>query len=336
MRAIGFTEHGGPEVLRFVEVPEPRPGPRDIVVRVHAAGVNPVDAKVRAGTRGGPLDGPRVPGWDASGVVVAAGPRCTWKPGDEVFFAGDIGRPGAYAERVAVDERLVGRKPRRLTHAEAAAMPLTTLTAWEAFVECMGAPFGAEPSPEPVRGTAALVVGGGGGVGSVAIQVASRVCGLDVVATASREDSRAFCERMGARAVLDHGKDLRAQTDALGLKGYDYILSTVDTRNLPALVDVLNPAGALCYIVPPHGPLDLSAFFPKRASLSFELMFARARHDAQPGRQGLILRRASELLDEGVLRTTLTQTLPWTEFAEAHRRIDGGHTIGKIVLEIAR
>jgi NADPH:quinone reductase-like Zn-dependent oxidoreductase len=141
---------------------------------------------------------------------------------------------------------------------------------------------------------------------------------------------------MGARAVLDHMKDLRSQTDALGLKGYDYILSTVDTRNLPELVKVLNPAGALCYIVPPHGPLDLSEFFPRRASLSFEMMFARARHGAQPERQGFILRRASSLLDEGVLRPTLTRTLPWTEFAEAHRLIEGGHTVGKIVLEIAR
>jgi len=343
MRAIGFTEHGGPEVLRFVEVPEPRPGPKDLVVRVHAAGVNPVDAKVRAGVRGGPLDGPRVPGWDASGVVEAAGPECRHKPGDEVFFAGDIGRPGSYAEKVAVDERLVGPKPRSLTHAEAAAMPLTTLTAWEAFLECMGAPPEAygESAPSqfrmaPVRGLDTLIVGGGGGVGSIAIQVATRVCGLSVAATASRPDSRAFCESMGARAVLDHARNLRAQTDALGLKGYDYILSTVDTRNLPEMSDLLNPAGSLCYIVPPHGPLDLSAFFPKRASLSFELMFARARHDAQPERQGLILRRASRLLDEGVLKTTLTRTLPWTDFAEAHRRIDSGRTVGKIVLEIAR
>jgi len=340
MRAIGFTEHGGPEVLRFVEVPDPQPGPRDLVVRVHAAGVNPVDAKVRAGIRGGPLEGPRIPGWDASGVVEAAGPQCNKKVGDEVFFAGDIGRPGAYAEKVAVDERLVGRKPGNLSHAEAAAMPLTTLTAWEAFFECMGAPPVAYEMVRvefltPVRGRDALVVGGGGGVGSIAIQVAKQVCGLDVVATASRPESRAFAERMGAKAVLDHTKDLRAQTEALGLKGFDYILSTADTRNFAVMADLLNPVGALCYIVPAHAPLDLSTFFPKRATLSFEMMFARARFDAEPVRQGYILDRAASLFEQGTLQTTLTKTLPWTEFREAHRQIDSGHTVGKIVLEIA-
>jgi NADPH2:quinone reductase len=331
MRAIGFTEHGGPEVLKFVEVPDPEPGPGDLVVRVHAAGVNPVDAKVRVGTRGGPLDGPRIPGWDASGVVETAGPGSRFKPGDEVYFAGDIGRPGAYAEKVAVDQRLVGRKPKSLTHAEAAAMPLTTLTAWEAFLECMGA---REGGADGVRGRNALIVGGAGGVGSIGIQVAMGVCGLDVVATASRPESRAFCERMGARAVLDHTKDLKAQTQALGLEGYDYILSTVDASNFGLMADLLNPVGALCYIVPPPGPLDLSAFFPKRASLSFELMFARARFGAEPERQGFILERASTLIDEGVLRTTLTRTLSWTDFVEAHRQIDSGHTLGKIVLEV--
>ena len=154
--------------------------------------------------------------------------------------------------------------------------------------------------------------------------------------TGSRPESRAFAEKMGARAVLDHTKDLRAQTDALGLKGFDYILSTADTRNLPELVKVLNPCGALCYILPPHGPLDLSTFFPKRAVLSFELMFARAQFDAEPIRQKFILDRASALFEEGVLKTTLTKTLPWTEFVEAHKEIDSGHTVGKIVLEIAR
>jgi zinc-binding alcohol dehydrogenase family protein len=331
MKAIGIRAYGGLEALSFLDVPDPQPGPRDLVVRVRAAGVNPVDGKVRSGLRrAAPLGAPLVLGWDGSGVVEHAGAECTrFRPGDEVYFAGDIGRPGCHAERVAVDERIVGRKPRKLTHAHAAALPLTLLTAWEAFVETMGA-----PADGSARGAAALVVGGGGGVGSIAIQVAKRVCGLRVVATASRAESRAFCTKMGAEAVLDHTEDLKAQTDALGLAGYDFILDTAEPGNLPALARVLNPFGRICCILPAEGELDLAELFAKRATLGFEMMFARTRFGVEPERQGRILDDAAALLDQGVLRTTLTRTLDWGHFVEAHRQIETGHTVGKIVLEI--
>ena len=331
MKAIGITEYGGPEKLSFLDVPEPQPGPRDLVVRVHAAGVNPVDAKVRSGLRRGmPLEGPLVVGWDGSGVVEAAGPECRrFRPGDEVFFAGDVARPGCHAEKVAVDERIVGRKPRNLTHAESAAIPLTAITAWEALLENMGVPESDTPG-----GATLLVVGGGGGVGAIAIQIAKVVCGLHVVATASRSESRAFCQKFHADSVIDHTEDLKAQTDALGLDGYDYVLSAADTSNLAAVVQVLNPLGRICYILPAHGPLDLTELFMKRASLSFEMMFTRPLLDVEPERQGAILDRVAGLLEAGVLRTTLTRTLDWSHFGEAHRQIETGHTTGKIVLEI--
>jgi len=331
MKAIGITQYGGPEALSFLEVPEPQAGPRDLVVRVRAGGLNPVDAKVRSGLRRGvPLEGPLVLGWDGSGVVEVAGPECRrFRAGDEVFFAGDVGRPGCHAEKVAVDERIVGRKPRNLTHAEAAAMPLTTITAWEALLENMGAPECDAPS-----GKTLLVVGGGGGVGSVAIQIGKVVCGLRVVATASRSESRAFCGKMHADSVIDHTEDLKSQTEALGLAGYDYVLSAADTSNLPALIPVLNPLGRICYILPAHAPLDLSELFMKRASLSFEMMFTRPLLGVEPERQGAILDRVAGLVEAGALRTTLTRTFDWSHFGEAHRQIETGHTTGKIVFEI--
>lgn len=335
MKAIGQMIYGGPEVLHFLTVPKPEPKPDDIIVRVKAAGVNPVDAKMRRG--GGPPgtpvpNPPLIVGWDAAGLVEEVGPKAgRFKPGDEVYFAGDNTRPGSYAEFVAVDGRIVGRKPATLNFEAAAAVPLTALTAWEALFENMKIPHeGAEP------GKTILVVGGAGGVGSIAIQMARRVGKLHVIATASRPASTAFCRQMGAHAVIDHTQPLAAQLKALGLDGVDYILNCAELTNFAQLVSILKPLGTICSILAgePARALDVSGLMPIRGTLTFELMFTRPRYKVEPERQGQILDRVAALLDRQVLASTMTQVMAWSEVQKAHQAIETVHTIGKIVLRV--
>lgn len=336
MRAIGQTIFGGPEVLQvFVDVPEPEPGPRDLVVRVHATATNPVDTKVRRGASpGGPVPSPPlILGWDASGVVTAVGGEVEhFRVGDEVYFAGNVARPGSYAEYVAVDERIVAHRPKTLSHTDAAAIPLTALTAWEALVENMGV-TPTDRSSEHAR--TLLVVGGAGGVGSMAIQIAHQVCGLRVVATASREESAAWCRKLGADAVIDHTKPLLAQLREVGDDGVDLVLNTVQpTQNLPQVLECVRPFGHVCGIVAPSGPLDLGPLFRKRGHISFEYMFTRPLFAAAPSRQGAILARVADLLDQGVLLGTRTTTMPWDQVQAAHRLLESGRSVGKTVLEV--
>jgi zinc-binding alcohol dehydrogenase family protein len=330
LKAIVQTAYGGPEVLQFMDVPMPELRPRDILVRVTAAGVNPVDYKRRRGP-GAPLSN-QILGWDAAGIVEGLGSEATrFKIGDEVYFAGDVTRPGSYAEFVAVDERITGHKPKRLSFAQAAAIPLTALTACEAFSEQMGIPL----EPAGVARTL-LIVGGAGGVGSIATLIAKRVCQLHVVATASRPESAEFCKELGADAVIDHTRELAPQFHALELSGADYILDTADLTNLPQLAAVLNPLGKICSILggPATQCLDASGIVGKRGTLTFELMFTRPRLNLEPERQGAILDRVGGWLDEGVIKTTLTRALDWSEVQEAHRALETGHTMGKIVLNV--
>ena len=331
MKAIVQTEYGDPQVLHFATVPMPTLQPRDLLVRVKAIGVNPVDAKRRRGGMG-VLRAPQIVGWDAAGVVEGLGIEATrFKIGDEVYLAGDSTRQGCYAEFVAVDERIVGHKPKNCTFAEAAAIPLTALTACEAFFEQMGL------TPEPrAPARSMLIVGGAGGVGSIATQIAKRVCGLRVVATASRPASVAFCRQMGADEVIDHSRDLAEQLKVLGMTGTDYILNCADLSNFPQFVQALNPLGTICCILggPLAQALDVSGLVPKRGTLTFELMFTRPRLNLEPEKQGVILDRVADWLDRGVLVTTLTQVMDWADVQEAHRAIEGGHAIGKIVLKV--
>jgi zinc-binding alcohol dehydrogenase family protein len=332
MKAIGCEHHGGVEALAFHEVEAPDPTGRDLRVRVHASALNPVDLKVVSGTRGAARieAPPLVPGYDASGVVDAVGDACRlFRPGDSVYLAGDIGRRGSHAEYVLADERLVGHKPRTLTHPEAAALPLTALTAWELLVESMGASVDGTNGHERL-----LVIGGGGGVGSIAIQIARRVCALDVVATASREASRALCRRLGATHVLDHTRDLVAESRAVGIESYDYVLATCEPDAISAWMTLLAPFGRLGLILPPRAPIDLAPLFPKRASIHFELMFTRPRTGIELERQGAILDRVSELVEAGELETTCTRTIPWTRFQEGYQDIQSGHGLGKTVLVV--
>ncbi|MCL4394112.1 MAG: zinc-binding alcohol dehydrogenase family protein [Chloroflexi bacterium] len=332
MKAIALTEYGGPEVLHFVDVPMPAPRPRDLVVRVKAFAVNPTDAKRRrAGTA--PLQAPLVLGFDGAGIVEQTGPQASlFHAGDEVYFAGDATRAGCYAEFVAIDERIVGRKPKTLGFAAAAGVPLTALTAWESFFEGMRL----EPTAIAAKRTV-LIVGGAGGVGSIAIQIAKRVAGLRVVATAGRAESNEFCKRMGADQVIDHTQGLAPQLTALGIEGVDYILNCADLTYVPQLSSVLNPIGVICCILGGDSAksLDVSGLFAKRGTLAFELMFTRPRVGIEPERQGEILNRVSALLDDHTLVSTVTQTLDWREIQQAHRAIDGEHTLGKIALEVS-
>ncbi len=327
MKAIGFFEFGGPEVLKFVDVPRPEPRPRDVVVRVKAVSVNPVDSKVRRGVRGGTLlpGSATVPGWDAAGVVEAAGSEARrFKPGDEVFFAGEITRPGSYAEFAACDERIAGRKPRSLSFEEAAAVPLVAITAWESLVECLGVGEGQG------AGRTVLIVGGAGGVGSMATQVAKRVLGLRVIATVSRPESAAWCREMGADRVVDHAGDLAAQVP----EGAEFVLSCAEKPDWKALSTILKPFGRICSILPAVGA-DLGGIFMKRGTVAFEVMFARAMHGVEPERQGAILDRVADFLDRKVLRSPVTKVLDWKDVRAAHEAIDTAHTLGKLVLRVS-
>lgn len=339
MKAIVQTEYGDPEVLHFAEVPAPALQPRDVLVRVHAIGVNPVDAKRRRGGMG-VLAAPQIVGWDASGVVEALGGEATrFKIGDAVYLAGDSTRQGCYAELVAADERIVGRKPEKCSFTEAAAIPLTALTACEAFFEQMRLePAATLPaaSSAPGAGRTMLIVGGAGGVGSIATQIAKRVLRLYVVATAGRPASADFCRKMGADAVIDHSRDLVEEIRGRGLEGADYILNCAAMTILPQLIPVLNPLGTICCILggPAAQSVDVSGLVSKRGTLTFELMFTRPRLKLEQEKQGAILDRVAEWLDRQVLVTTLTQVLDWSQAQQAHRAIESAHTLGKIVLEV--
>ncbi len=240
-----------------------------------------------------------------------------------------------YAEYAAVDERIVGHKPRSLNFAEAAALPLTSLTAWEAFFENLCLP---ERSSVAAEGAGSvLIVGGAGGVGSIAIQIAKRVAGLFVVATASRHESRDHCQKMGADLVIDHTQELAPQLKAQGLGGVDYILNTATASNFQALANTLNPLGKLCTITGGNDILktmDAGVFFGKRLTLTFETMFSRPRLNIAPEKQGRILDRVAELVDQHVLASTMTTVMNWHDIRRAHEQIGTGRTIGKIVLNV--
>ncbi|WP_455381268.1 zinc-binding alcohol dehydrogenase family protein [Salinispira pacifica] len=339
MKAVGLYRYlpvDDPECFVDVELPDPAPSGRDLLVSVRAVSVNPVDTKTRA-PRPGTEEKPRILGWDAAGVVVDTGPDCTlFKTGDEVFYAGSIVRPGCDSELHLVDERIVGRKPGTLSFAEAAALPLTTITAWEALFDQMR--ISADGGD---RGQSLLVVGGAGGAGSVGIQLAKEVAGLSVIATASRDESRKWCLELGADRVVDHTGDLVEQVRSgpePRLDWVDYIYCTNSLeKHMEALVELVAPKGRICSIVGGGSSLSARPLFDKSASFSFELMFTRPRYQtADLVEQHRLLDRAAELVERGRLRTTLRTTLSpinAENLREAHRLIEGGHTTGKIVLE---
>lgn len=309
----------------------PRPGPRDLLVEVRAISVNPVDAKIRAGGGPGRPDGQlQILGWDAAGVVKETGADVTlFKPGDEVYYAGAVDRAGSYAEFQCVDERLVGHKPRTLDFAAAAALPLTTITAWEMLFDRLRI---AQADPGSL-----LILGGAGGVGSIAIQLARQLTGLTVIATASRPETRTWCEQMGAHHVVDHGQPLASQVKPLAPGGVNHVLALTRTEDhFDQLIEAMAPQSAMVLIENPARPLEITKLKPKSISLHWEFMFTRSRYQtADMGEQGRLLDKVAALVDAGRIRTTMQTHLgriAADNLKRAHALVESGKTIGKIVL----
>jgi NADPH2:quinone reductase len=336
MKAVGLYRNlpiGDPESLVDLTVPKPAPSERELLVEVKAISVNPVDYKVRA--RPDPNAAlPRILGWDAAGVVREVGPGVRlFKPGDEVYYAGSIHKPGANSELHVVDERIVGRKPRKLGFAAAAALPLTTLTAWEGLFDRLGISSSGGDSGKTV-----LLIGAAGGVGSIAIQLAKKLAGLRVVATASRPESSRWVKELGADAVIDHTGDLAAQMKASGVAEADYIFCLTDaTPYFPRFAPVVRPQGKLCLIVSMSEPVQLTPLMQKNVSIHWEFMFTRSLFQTPDmQRQHEILEAAAALIDSGTLHTTLAESLGSINAANlrrAHELLERGRTIGKLVLE---
>ncbi len=303
------------------------PAGHDLRVRVVAVSVNPVDTKVHAGL----AEGTRQLGWDASGVVEAVGSAVTrFAPGDEVYYAGDLTRPGTDTGLHLVDERVVGHKPVTLDHAQAASLPLTAITAWETLFERFGLTAGS-------AGTL-LVVGGAGGVGSVLVQLARQLTGLTVVATAGREESRAWVRDLGAHHVVDRD-DLVAAVGEVAPDGVDLVFTAHSAGNVEAFAEVLRPFGEVVAIDDPEA-LDLLPLKAKSIAWRWELMFTRSlQGTADLVEQGRLLDEVARLVDAGTLRhtaTTVIEGLDATTLREAHRQLASGSTIGKVVLTLTR
>ncbi|HEY2992031.1 MAG TPA: zinc-binding alcohol dehydrogenase family protein [Methylomirabilota bacterium] len=336
MKAVGLYRYlpiDDPESLLDLEVEAPQATGRDLLVEVKAVAVNPVDYKSRA-PRPQVESAPKILGWDVAGVVKAAGPEVTlFKPGDAVYYAGSRTRSGGNSELHLVDERIVGRKPRRLGFAEAAALPLTTLTAWEGLFDRLGiSKTGGD------AGRAVLIIGGAGGVGSIAIQLARRLGRLRVIATASRPESNKWVRELGADEVIDHTRDLAAQLEALGRPEVEYILCCNSTdRHFPAFAPIIAPQGKICAIVGTQKPVDLAPLMQKSVTFAWELMFTRPMFQtADMIVQHQILDEAATLVEAGTLESTAATRLAPINAAnlkKAHALLEDGHVVGKIVLE---
>jgi NADPH:quinone reductase len=312
------------DAFTFTEIEHevPDPGRHDLLVEVRAVSVNPVDTKVRAG-----LDAPRVLGFDAAGVVRAVGEAVTaYAPGDEVYYAGSIDRPGSNAGLQLVDEHVVGHKPQSLGWAEAAALPLTTITAWETLFDAL------RLGPETTGRL--LVVSAAGGVGSVLIQLAKTLTGLEVVGTASREESAAFAREMGADHVADH-HDLVASVRAV-VPDVQYVFSPVSGQNVEAYAELLTPRGEVVAIDEPPG-MDLLPLKDKSITWHWELMFTRPLFQKTDATQRELLDEVARLVDAGRVRTTLTTTfdgLTGENLRAAHEQVESGRSVGKVALTL--
>ena len=312
MRAVDHT-------FADVEMPKPSPSGRDLLVKVEAVSVNPVDYKQRSQATAS-----RILGWDASGTVTAVGSQTElFKPGDAVYYAGDVTRPGCNSEFHLVDERIVGRKPKTLDFAQAAAMPLTCITAWEAFFDRM----------KVQSGKRMLIISGAGGVGSIGIQLA-KIAGLHVIATASRPESVAWVKALGADEVVNHRRSLQAQVK----DPVDYVANFSGELDAywEAMAELVAPQGALVAIVANTKPLPMDAVRMKSATVCWELMFTRPRFQTPDMiEQHRLLNQVADMLDSGKLRGTLKETLSpinGANLRKAHEKLESGTMIGKLVL----
>lgn len=335
MKAVAYFQNlpiDHPGALQDIDLPEPTPGPRDLLVEVRAISVNPVDTKIRRNAA--PENGqPRVLGWDVSGVVKAVGQDVSlFQPGDEVFYAGALTRPGGNAELHLVDERIVGKRPQSLDFAKSAALPLTAITAWELLFDRLGIAEG-----QADQGQSLLVVGAAGGVGSILVQLARRLTGLTVIGTASRPETQAWVRELGAHHVIDHSQPLAAELKRIGLDSVTHVASLTQTdQHLEQLVEALAPQGKLALIDDPAG-LDVLKLKRKSISLHWEFMYTRSMFEtADMIEQHKLLNRVSELIDQGVLKTTFGEHYGRIEAANlkrAHALLESGKAKGKIVLE---
>ncbi|MGC9268743.1 zinc-binding alcohol dehydrogenase family protein [Acidiphilium sp.] len=333
MKAVAFT-HSLPisddDALIDLDVPEPTPRRFDVLVEVRAVSVNPVDTKIRR--RSEPLGEPRILGFDGAGIVRAVGSGVTnFGIGDEIYYAGAVDRAGSNAEFQIVDERIAARKPKTLSFGEAAALPLTTLTAWEMLFDSFSIPL------DRTRRNTILIVGGAGGVGSMAIQLARRLTGLTVIATASRPETRDWCTTLGAHHVIDHHLDMASQLATFDIPAPTYIFCTSHVeQHWRSLCNIVAPRGRIG-LIESVTSLDMSGVFNKSASVHTEYMFARSIHQSEDMiEQHNILQTVSRLIDQGILRTTMTApfgTINAANLRRAHAAIETGTTHGKIVLE---
>jgi zinc-binding alcohol dehydrogenase family protein len=335
MKAVGYRKSlpiEDKDALIDFEAAKPEPKGRDIRVGVKAISANPVDYKVRK--RAAPPEGEtKILGFDAAGVVDAVGPEVSlFKPGDEVFYAGSILRQGTNSELHLVDERIVGNKPKSLSFAQAAALPLTSITAWELLFDRLGAVPGKSVDPRTL-----LIVGGAGGVGSIMIQLARRLTGLTVVATASRPESQKWCLDLGAHAVIDHSRPMNEQIEKLKLPPVALVASlTFTDQHYKAIAEFMAPQGKFGLIDDPP-EFTMSAFKGKAISVHWESMFTRSSFQTPDMiAQHNLLNDVADLIDKGVLRTTMDQAFGAINAANlkrAHALLESGKSRGKIVLE---
>lgn len=335
MKAIAYRQAGSierPDALIDIDLPTPVPMGRDLLVEVAAISVNPADTKVRANSAPASSE-VKVLGWDAVGRVVDVGGEVTgFKTGDEVWYAGSIARPGANSQFHVVDERLVGHKPKSLSNPEAAALPLTAITAWEMLFDRLDV-----RRSVPGAANAILIVGGAGGVGSIAIQLARALTDLTVIATASRPETLAWARELGAHHVIDHSRPLADEVAALGLGAPAFVFSTTQThQHLGEIAKLIAPQGRFGLIDDPDS-LDITGFKRKAVSVHWELMFTRSLFETPDmGEQGKLLDEVAHLIDAGKLRTTVTEVLRpinASNLRAAHAIIESGKARGKIVLE---
>jgi len=344
MKVIGYQT---PQVieqqdaLMDIELAIPEAKGRDLLVKVKAISVNPVDAKVRATVS--PEAGEyKVLGWDAVGEVVATGDQTQlFKVGDQVWYAGDITRPGSNTEYQLVDERIVGRKPQSLSNIEAAAMPLTAITAWELLFDRFGFSASADITGQSVSPSAAariLIVGAAGGVGSILTQLAAKLTPATVIGTASRPQSQAWVTELGADHVINHHQPLLPQLQALSIDNVTHVISLNQTdQHFDQLIEVLAPQGKLALIDDPKAGLDIMKLKTKSISLHWEFMFTRSMFVTEDmHKQHELLTKLGELVDQGIIKTTLGQSygvINAANLKRAHAKIESNQALGKIVLE---
>lgn len=332
MKAIAYTVDTDDKTGQFVEFERQIPivAGHDLLIRIEAISVNPVDCKVRQGVLA--ENSPRILGWDAAGVVEAVGEKVfLFKPGERVFYAGDITRSGSNASHQLVDERIVGRMPESLSFSEAAALPLTSITAWEAMFERLNI------NPKSDRGKHLLMIGGAGGVGSIAIQLAKNIASLTVIATASRTESQQWCLSMGADTVINHHENLLEQFERFKLTAPDYILCLNDTDSyFDIMAELVAPQGLICSIVETQESHNLDKLKSKSAGFVWEFMFTRSMFKtADRIKQHEILNEIARLADSGIIKSTLNNTyrqISVETITAAHNYLDTGASIGKTVL----